>query len=506
MMDQKASHDDVEEQNVGLETGNKDHQAENEIGLNGSNSYWTKARGIRDRVFHGLTSGSVDDKLGSDVAKKRARVATLDVFRGLTVALMILVDDAGSYWPKINHSPWNGCTLADLVMPFFLFIVGVAIALAFKRVPKRGTAVKRVIERTLKLLFWGIILQGGYSHAPDDLAYGVDMKLIRWCGILQRIALSYFIVSLVEIAITKSDGLMLLEGRFEIFKLYKWQWLFAFIVFVVYHSVVYGLYVPDWHFMPADGDEKTIYTVKCGVKAHFGPACNAVGYVDRRVWGIHHLYGFPEFRRAQSCSLDSPAEGPAPPNAPSWCLAPYEPEGLMSSISAILSCIIGLHYGHVLIHFKDHKKRLVHWISSGVVLILLGTILHFSDGLPMNKQLYSFSYVCFTSGAAGLLFSALYIMIDAYGVRRPTILLEWMGMNAMLVFAGGAQGLLGGFVNGFYYESQNKNLINWIQKHLFNNVWHSVRVGVLMYVLFAEILFWGILSGLCHYIGWYWKL
>lgn len=109
----------------------------------------------------------------------KTRVATLDVFRGLTIAVMILVDDAGGKWPQINHSPWNGCTLADFVMPFFLFIVGVAIALSFKRITEMAPAIKKVIVRTLKLLFWGILLQGGYSHAPDDLSYGVNMKRIR---------------------------------------------------------------------------------------------------------------------------------------------------------------------------------------------------------------------------------------------------------------------------------------------------------------------------------------
>ncbi|AQK98345.1 Heparan-alpha-glucosaminide N-acetyltransferase [Zea mays] len=88
------------------------------------------------------------------------RVASLDVFRGLTVALMILVDGAGGEWPVIGHAPWNGCNLADFVMPFFLFIVGMAVPLALKRIPDRGRAVRRVVVRTLKLLFWGILLQG----------------------------------------------------------------------------------------------------------------------------------------------------------------------------------------------------------------------------------------------------------------------------------------------------------------------------------------------------------
>ncbi|KAL0375021.1 UNVERIFIED_CONTAM: hypothetical protein Sradi_3417800 [Sesamum radiatum] len=119
------------------------------------------------------------------VKQKTKRVATLDAFRGLTIVLMVLVDDAGGAYPRIDHSPWNGCTLADFVMPFFLFIVGVAIALALKKIPKVKYAIRKITLRTLKLLFWGILLQGGYSHAPDDLSYGVDMKKIRWCGILQ---------------------------------------------------------------------------------------------------------------------------------------------------------------------------------------------------------------------------------------------------------------------------------------------------------------------------------
>lgn len=73
---------------------------------------------------------------------------------------MILVDKAGGVYPSIDHAPWNGCTLADFVMPFFLFIVGVAIALALKRIEKIKYAVKKIMLRTLQLLFWGILLQG----------------------------------------------------------------------------------------------------------------------------------------------------------------------------------------------------------------------------------------------------------------------------------------------------------------------------------------------------------
>ncbi|PIA34320.1 hypothetical protein AQUCO_03800128v1 [Aquilegia coerulea] len=437
------------------------------------------------------------------IVQKNKRVATLDVFRGLTIVIMILVDDAGGAYARIDHSPWNGCTLADFVMPFFLFIVGVAIALALKRIPKVGDTVKKIIIRTIKLLFWGILLQGGYSHAPDELVYGVDMKQIRWCGILQRIALAYLIVALIETATTKIRPTILGSGRFSIFSAYCWQWLGGFVVFLIYMITTFSLYVPDWSFELLEHHETKRYTVKCGMRGHLGPACNAVGYVDRQVWGINHLYSDPVWKRLKACS---PESGPLRENAPSWCRAPFEPEGLLSSISAILSCTIGVHYGHVLIHFKGHAERLKHWISMGLVLLVVAIILHFTDAIPLNKQLYSFSYVCFTAGAAGIIFSGFYILIDVLGIRTPFLFLEWIGMNAMLVFVMAAQGIFAAFINGWYYGDEDNNLVNWIQVHVFNDVWKSERVGTLLYVIFAEITFWGVISGILHKLGIYWKL
>ncbi|KAL4323347.1 hypothetical protein GQ457_11G007910 [Hibiscus cannabinus] len=442
------------------------------------------------------------------VKQKTKRVATLDAFRGLTIVLMILVDDAGGAYARIDHSPWNGCTLADFVMPFFLFIVGVAIALALKKIPKVKDAIRKICLRTLKLLFWGVLLQGsGYSHAPNDLVYGVDMKQIRWCGILQqRIALVYLIVALIETLTTKLRPTVLKPGYSSIFTAYRWQWLGGFVAFVIYMVTTYSLYVPDWSFDVMTDDETTRYTVNCGMRGHLGPACNAVGYVDREVWGINHLYADPVWQRLKACTHSSPSAGPFREDAPSWCRAPFEPEGLLSSISAILSGTIGIHYGHVLIHFKGHSERLKQWVSMALGLLIVAIILHFTDAIPINKQLYSFSYVSFTAGAAGIVFSAFYILIDVWGMRTPFLFLEWIGMNAMLIYVLGAQAILPAFVNGWYYESTNNTLVFWIQKHIFNNVWHSERLGTLLYVIFAEIMFYGVLSGILHKLGIYWKL
>ncbi|KAK0599995.1 hypothetical protein LWI29_010560 [Acer saccharum] len=151
-------------------------------------------------------SGNISDQQKKQQRPKR--VASLDIFRGLTVA----------------------------------------------RISSRIEAVKKVILKTLKLLFWGILLQGGYSHAPDKLTYGVDVKMIRWCGILQ---------------------------------------------------------------------------VTCGVKGKLDPPCNAVGYIDREVLGINHIYHHPARRRSKACTQDSPYEGPLQNDAPSWCHASFKPEGIL---------------------------------------------------------------------------------------------------------------------------------------------------------------------------------
>ncbi|KAL8166362.1 hypothetical protein V2J09_007861 [Rumex salicifolius] len=439
---------------------------------------------VEDLQQPDLNSGEKDERK----KEKRKRLDSLDVFRGLTVVLMILVDDAGGEWPVIAHAPWNGCNLADFVMPFFLFIVGMAIPLALKvRLTNWRIALRKVVFRTLKLLFWGILLQGGYSHAPDDLSYGVNMKRVRWCGILQRIALAYLIVSGLEVANKNARGKSHPLGHLSVFKLYFCQWVAGLGVLVIYLSVLYGTYVPDWEFTVVDKtkpDYGKHFIIACGVRGSLDPPCNAVGYVDRK-----------------ACTANSPFEGPLLNNAPSWCHAPFEPEGILSSISAILSTVIGSHFGHVIIHIKDHTRRLKHWSLMGLTCFVLGMILHFTNAIPFNKQLYSFSYVCVTSGTAALVFSALYILVDVVGFKYPFLPLKWIGMNAMLVYVMAAEGIFAGFFNGWYYEDPHNTLVHWIQKHIFIKVWHSRRVGILLYVIFGEILFWAVFFTGCAFTG-----
>ncbi|KAF3782757.1 Heparan-alpha-glucosaminide N-acetyltransferase [Nymphaea thermarum] len=364
--------------------------------------------------------------------------------------LMILVDDAGGAFPCINHSPWFGITLADVVMPFFLFIVGLSVGLVFKNVSNKPAATQKVGVRFIKLFLLGLLLQGGYFHGLNNLTYGVNVRHIRWLGVLQRISIGYLVVSLAEIWLV---GDMTVDSFMAFVKKYSTQWILMVLLSLTYVSLLYGLYVPNWEFEimykdAASNLNGTIQaqTVECGFRGSLGPPCNAAGFIDRLLLGENHLYQHPVYRRTKECSVNSPDYGPLPPKSPRWCLAPFDPEGILSSFMAIVTCFIGLHYAHIIVSFK----------------------------------------------------------VDVKDIRWPTLLLQWVGMNALLVYALVACDLFAAALQGFYWRSPQNNLVNATEL-LFETLLHSSRWGKLVFVL-VEILFWCIISALLHMKGIYWKM
>nr|XP_004500724.1 uncharacterized protein LOC101494283 [Cicer arietinum] len=385
------------------------------------------------------------------------RVASVDVFRGLSVFLMILVDYGASIFPIISHAPWNGLHLADFVMPFFLFLAGISLALVYKRRPQRTQATWKALLRALQLFILGILLQGGYLHGTTSLTYGVDIGRIRLFGVLQRISIGYIVAALCEIWLPT-----LRWKEMGFFKSYYWHWFVATILLAIYSGLLYGLYVPDWQFdvststsslPPIDGGN--IYTVNCSVRGDFGPACNSAGMIDRYILGLDHLYKKPVYRNLKECNMSS--TGQLSDSSPSWCHAPFDPEGILSSITAAVSCIIGLQYGHILAHLEDHKGRLHHWLSFSVSFFALGLFLAVI-GIPVNKSLYTVSYMLLSSAASGLTFMALYVLVDVYGHRRLTSVLEWMGKHSLSIFVLVSSNLAVIAIQGFYWTKPENNI------------------------------------------------
>ncbi|XP_050223783.1 uncharacterized protein LOC126673615 isoform X2 [Mercurialis annua] len=273
--------------------------------------------------------------------------------------------------------------------------------------------------------------------------------------------MAYLVGALCEIWL-KADGHA--NSYSSLFRKYRLQLVMALVLTSTYLCLLYGLYVPDWEYQIPDEASSSvlkIFSVKCGVRGDTGPACNAVGLVDRAIMGSRHLYKKPIYARTKLCSINSPDYGPLPADAPSWCQAPFDPEGILSSAMAIITCLVGLHYGHIIVHFKDHRDRIFQWMFTSTCLIGLGLALDFL-GMHVNKALYTFSYMSVTAGAAGILFAGIYQLVDVCRYRRMTLALKWMGMHALVIYVIAACNILPVVLQGFYWKEPQNNLLRLI--------------------------------------------
>lgn len=150
-----------------------------------------------------------------------------------------------------------------------------------------------------------------------------------------------------------------------------------------------------------------------------------------------------------------------PESSPSWCHAPFDPEGILGSLTAAVTCIIGLQFGHILVQIQDHKERLYRWSMLSIFFFVLGVFLVFF-GVPLNKSLYTVSYTLLTSASAGFTFCAFYLLVDLWGYRWWLCVLEWMGVHALSIFILITSNIFVIFLQGFYWRSPENNIIHWI--------------------------------------------
>uniref|UniRef100_A0A804HPM1 Heparan-alpha-glucosaminide N-acetyltransferase catalytic domain-containing protein n=1 Tax=Musa acuminata subsp. malaccensis TaxID=214687 RepID=A0A804HPM1_MUSAM len=374
------------------------------------------------------------------------RVASLDVFRGLSIALMIFVDYAGSVLPFVAHAPWVGVRLADFVMPFFLFIAGISVSIVYKNKSRKLQLTWKAMIKAVKLFIVGIFLQE------------------------QRIAIGYIVAALCEIWFSSNRTMNVERGMF---KNYQYQWIIVVLLSGIYLGLLYGAYVPDWQFEMQEislnsslPTSYTIETVKCEVRGDLGPACNAAGMIDRNVLGIKHLHKTPVYRHLKECM--TPKDGNGVNTYPPWCHAPFDPEGILSSLTAVVTCIFGLHFGHILVLLEDHKDRLTKWLLFSLSVFTLGLFLAFI-GVPLNKSLYTISYMLLTTGVAGFVLCALYVLVDVYGYRCPTFVFEWMGRHSLCIFVLVASNIAVIALQGFYWRNPKNNIEDDLGKAMANS-------------------------------------
>jgi predicted acyltransferase len=300
------------------------------------------------------------------------RLMSLDLFRGATIALMILVNDAGdesaAYWP-LRHSAWNGWTPTDLVFPFFLFIVGVALAYSFRSRLARGESrqelMKHVLWRGFLLLALGVFLNGFPNH--------YDIHTLRFYGVLQRIAICYVITSVLELWTGWRTQITVILGC-----------LVGYWILMRYVTVP-GFGIPT-HDMPI-----------------LDPDRNIAAWLDRKLL-MGHLY---EVTR--------------------------DPEGVLSTIPSVATCLLGLQTGKWLRSARSGASKAGGMAIVGVVLFLAGEF--FNAWFPINKKLWTSSFVLVTAGLALVILALCYWVLDLKQWRGPwTKPFLIFGMNAIAAY------------------------------------------------------------------------
>ena len=318
------------------------------------------------------------------------RLISLDALRGFTIAAMVIVNDPGSWehvYTPLEHAKWNGCTITDLVFPFFLFIVGVSITLAYtKRLAanaSKSDLYKKIIWRAVKIyaLGMGLWLLGMIGH--------FSVEGIRWTGVLHRIAVVFLVCALLFL---NTD--------------WKTQAKTAAILLVAYWILM--------AYIPVPGIGKPDLS---------GPMNNWANYIDTLL-----LPGYM------------------------WQKT-WDPEGILSTIPAIGTGIAGMLAGKLILSVNENYKRLVWLFFAGFSAYAIGEL--WDQFFPINKNIWSSSYVMYAAGLATMSLAACILLVDILGYKNWTKLGRVYGANAITtyVIAGVLPGLF--FANIFGSHSLN---------------------------------------------------
>ena len=371
------------------------------------------------------------------------RYYALDVFRGATVALMILVNNPGSWshiFPPLAHADWHGLTPTDLVFPFFLFAVGNAMAFVMPKLQLAGPAVfwKKVLKRFVLIFLIGLFLNWSPFVKWDGAALvfkpWVDTENpehgIRILGVLQRIALAYLLASIM-IFYTKPKLTLYL----------------CMVILLGYWLLVYLANPQDPYSM--------------------------VGFVgtqlDVDLLGVAHVYK---------------GEG-----------MPFDPEGLLSTIPAVVQVVFGYFTGHYIQQKGKNYEMLAQLFVGATILILAALVWH--TAFPINKKIWTSSYVLCTTGLALATIGLFIYAIEFKGKRGAwSRFFDVFGKNPLFIFV--LSGFLPRIVALLRWQDgvsdagkpTYTNLFHWFYEQVCSPIAADPRVGSLVYALVMITFYW----------------
>lgn len=301
---------------------------------------------------------------------KTGRLLSLDVFRGFTVCAMILVNNPGDWghiYPPLEHSKWNGCTPTDLIFPSFLFMVGVAIVYAMETKKQDLANHNKLILSAFRRMFILMVVLGWGLN----LFFNPGLSHLRFPGVLPRIALVYFISTILYLKTSQKTR----------------DWLFA-ILLIGYYIIM--------NFVPIPG----------GGSPNLEPETNIGAYIDRLILTPDHLWG----------------------QSKTW-----DPEGLLGTLPAICTCLFGIRLGSWLKRKDRDDNVKVSWsFTFGLLAVVAG--LAWGLFFPINKALWSSSFVLYAGGITTLGLTLSYWLLDVQGYKRFTGFFLPFGANAITAY------------------------------------------------------------------------
>ncbi|NET00530.1 MAG: DUF5009 domain-containing protein [Sphaerospermopsis sp. SIO1G1] len=375
------------------------------------------------------------------------RLVSLDVFRGIAIASMILVNNPGSWsyiYPPLKHAEWHGCTPTDLVFPFFLFIVGVAMPFSVAKYTPENRPTRqvylRIIRRGLVLFALGLFLTL-FTFFLDFIFKGIpiDLSNMRIMGVLQRISLAYVISAVLVLQLSQLS-----------------LWILSGILLLGYWGVMQLIPVPGFG------------------GGNLSPEGNFAGYIDRIILGSQHLY--------QGGSFD--------------------PEGLFSTIPAVVTVLIGYLTGSWLQKQQVKSRTSVNLVIWGLVCLIIGIFWGFV--FPINKPLWTSSYVIYTAGWALLVLALCYEVVEVRGLKKWGFPWQVMGVNAIFLFIG--SGVVGRILVKISVGSGEDalSLKTWIYKNSFSS-WAGNMNGSLLFAI-ANLLLWWLVLYVMYRRRWFLKI
>jgi len=352
------------------------------------------------------------------MAKSSSRLVSLDIFRGLTVAFMIVVNTPGSWkyvYPPLRHASWHGCTPTDLVFPFFLFIVGTSMWYSMKKYGQEinSGSVLRIIRRMVTIFAIGLLL----AIFPY---FGRDYSTLRIMGVLQRIAIAYGIGAFLCLTIRRD-----------------YLWIVVAVLLLLYWAILAFFGSADPYSLEG----------------------NFVSKVDVAILGVNHIYkGFG---------------------------VPFDPEGLLSTLPAVGTVIIGYYTGEIIGKGPAAGKTVLKLLLFGAASSGLGLLWSFL--LPINKPLWTSSYVLYTAGLAMGVLALIYFVADVLKFQKWGIFFLVFGTNALFsYFLAGIWTRLMLFIK----IGENKiSLYTWFYEKACVPVAGNMN-GSLMFAIIQVVLIW----------------